>query len=139
MFEKGIDVQIAGKDYRFVFTTAAMKAVGLKFGGIKELGERMEVEKIGAIEDVCWLIALLANQGIMLATRNVNPSNPDLLSPELVELLTMPPEIESLTRDALKAIELGMEIEHTPIDEAVDVTLEEIRQKEKKSLDSPAT
>ena len=139
MFEKGIDVQIAGKDYRFVFTTAAMKAVGLKFGGITELGERMEAEKIGAIEDVCWLIALLANQGIMLETRNVSPNNPDLLSAELVELLTMPTEIESLTKEALKAIELGMEVEHTPIEGEVDVTLEEIRQKEKKSEDNPAT
>ena len=139
MFEKGIDVQIAGKDYRFVFTTAAMKAVGLKFGGVAELGERMDADKIGAIGDVCWLIALLANQGIMLETRNVSPNNPDLLSAELVELLTMPTEIESLTKEALKAIELGMEVEHTPVEGEVDVTLEEIRQKEKKSEDNPAT
>ena len=137
MFEKGVDVQISGQVYRLTFTTAAMKAVGKKFGGVAELGERL-ADKLGAIEDACWLIAILANQGTMLKTRNLSPDNPDLLSPELVELLTNPPEIEVLTQACIDAIELGMEIEHPQSDEAVDVTLEEIKQKEKKSEDSPA-
>lgn len=139
MFEKGVDVQIDGVTYSLIFTTAAMGAVGKKYGGVEEMGEAMQIDKSNAVEDICWLIALLANQGIMLKTRNTNPNNPELLTAELVGLLTMPLELtQVLSQAAIKAVELGMNIEHDAGDGPVDVTLEEIRKTEKKSEASPA-
>lgn len=138
MGENGVTVKIAGKEYRLVFTTAAMKQVGAKYGGIEQMGEKMDADRSAAIDDICWLVALLANQGIMIDTRNTNPNNPDLLNVDLVGLLTMPWEIESLSQAAIHAIELGMAMEHPAHSGPVDVVLEELRAEESKNVESAA-
>ena len=138
MGENGVTVTIAGKEYRLVFTTAAMKQVGAKYGGIEQMGEKMDSDKTAAIDDICWLVALLANQGIMLDTGNTKPDNPALLNADKVALLTMPWEIEALSQAAVRSIEVGMAMEHPAHSGPVDVVLEELRAEESKNGESAA-
>lgn len=126
--ENGVSIKIAGKAYRLVFTTAALKEVGKKYGGIEEMGEKMDANKTDALDDICWLVALLANQGIMIDSGNTRPDNPDLLTADKVALLTMPREIESLSQAAIESIKLAMETEHPANTGPVDVVLEEIEK-----------
>lgn len=126
--ENGVDIKIAGKAYRLVFTTAALKEVGKRYGGIEEMGEKMDADKIAALDDICWLVALLANQGIMLDTGITRLDNPDLLTADKVALMTMPREIESLSQAAIEAIKVAMETEHPADAGPVDVVLEEIEK-----------
>jgi hypothetical protein len=138
MSENGVEISIRSKAYRLVFTTAALKEIGKKYGGVEEMGAKMDADRIAAIDDVCWLVALLANQGIMLDTGITAPGNPDLLTADKVALLTMPWEIEGLSKAAIHAIELGMAMEHPASDGPVDVVLEELRREDKKKEDSLA-
>lgn len=128
MVENGVDIKIAGKQYHLVFTTAALKEVSKRYGGIAEMGDKMDADKTAAIDDICWLVALLANQGIMLSTGNTNPGNPDLLTADKIALLTMPREIELLSQAAVEAINIAMETEHQANTGPVDVVLEEIEK-----------
>lgn len=139
MFEKGVSVQIAGKPRRLVFNTYAMKEVGKRFGGVQEMAAKLDADKFESIDILCWLLAMLANQGTMIESGNLNPNNPDLLTADQVAVFTGPKEFEALSHSVTDAIRLGMEMEHKAGDNGpVDVVLEELAEEEKKSPARPA-
>ena len=129
MNEKGREVEINGKKYNLVYTSAAMLAILDKFGGVDRMADKCRESQEETARITPWLIALLANQGIMLETGNTNPNNPDLFTPELVALWTMPKEWYHLINECMGAIAIGNGTYHKAVDDGpVDVVLEEIEK-----------
>ena len=85
-------ITLAGKEYELVLTTRATKQIAGRYGGLANLGDKlMKSENFEmALEEIIWLIVLLANQSVQIH----NLLHPDdkhvLLTDEMVELLTTP-------------------------------------------------
>jgi len=75
-----------------VLTTKATKAIAGRYGGLENLGEKlMKTENFEmALEEVVWLITLLANQSIMIHNIRNRDDKKELLTEDEVELLTTP-------------------------------------------------
>ena len=95
-------ITIAGTEYELILTTRATKTIATRYGGLDSLGEKlMKSENFDqSLEEIVWLIALLANQSILIN----NLKNPDTqrepLTEDMVELLTTPLELASY-KDAI--------------------------------------
>lgn len=87
-------VKIGGVEYPLIFTTKATKEIAKRYGGLANLGETlMKNENFEmALDEVTWLIALLANQSILIHNLQNEDKKP-LLTEEAVELLTTPMEL----------------------------------------------
>ena len=95
MDERSSVITIGGKEYELLLTTKATKEIGKKYGGLSDLGDKlMKAENFEtAIDELIWLIALLANQPILIHNLKNPDDKKELLEPETVELLTTPYEI----------------------------------------------
>jgi hypothetical protein len=84
-----------GTEYELILTTKATKAIAGRYGGLENLGEKlMKAENFEAsLEEICWLIALLANQSILIYNLKNEDKPKDLLTEDEVELLTSPLEL----------------------------------------------
>ena len=88
-------ITVGGEEYPLIFTTLATKAIGERYGGLENLGEKlMKAENFAlALDEVNYLIVLLANQAILRYNFR-NPSDTkELLTTEFVELFTEPHEL----------------------------------------------
>ena len=93
--ERSATIKIGGEDYELILTTKATKAIAGRYGGLENLGERLlKAENFElALDEIIWLLTLLANQSIMVYNLK-NKSEPhELLTEEEVELLTSPLEL----------------------------------------------
>jgi len=109
MDERSVNIKIGGKEYELLLTTRATKEIAKKFGGLGNLGERLsKAENFEeAIDDLIWLIALLANQPILLHNlRNPGEKLPTITVDE-VELLTVPSDLAEYKDAILNALVLG--------------------------------
>lgn len=99
--ERSSLITIGGKEYRLILTTKATKEIAKRYGGLENLGEKlMKAENFEmALEEIVWLIALLANQSILINNR-LNGEKEELLTEDDVELLTSPHEL-STYKDAI--------------------------------------
>lgn len=88
--ERSANITIGGEDYELILTTKATKEIAGRYGGLENLGEKlMKSENFEmAIGEIVWLITLLANQSILIHNLKHKDSQRDLLTEELVELLT---------------------------------------------------
>ena len=92
MSERGALITIGGREYELLLTTKATKEIAGRYGGLDHLGDKlMKSENFEmALDEVIWLITLLANQSVLIH----NLKNPDdkktLLTEDEVELLTSP-------------------------------------------------
>ena len=95
MDERSTVITIGGKEYELLLTTKATKEIGKKYGGLSDLGDKlMKAENFEtAIDELIWLITLLANQPILIHNLQNPDDKKDLLEPEAVELFTTPYEI----------------------------------------------
>ncbi len=95
MNDRSAQITISGKEYELLLTTRATKQIGKRYGGLSDLGEKlMQAENFdAAIDELIWLITLLANQPIMIHNLKHPEDKKDLLEPETVELFTTPYEI----------------------------------------------
>ncbi|EEM0293726.1 hypothetical protein DFQ93_24020, partial [Salmonella enterica subsp. enterica serovar Typhimurium] len=86
--ERSSLITIGGKEYRLILTTKATKEIAKRYGGLENLGEKlMKAENFEmALEEIVWLIALLANQSILINNR-LNGEKEELLTEDDVELL----------------------------------------------------
>ncbi len=106
--DRSAKINIGGEEYELVLTTRATKEIAARFGGLESLGEKlMQSENFEqALEEICWLIALLANQSIMIHNLRNPHDKRELLAEEAVELLTSPLELaaykEAITEAMLK-------------------------------------
>ena len=95
MDERSSFITIGGTEYELLLTTKATKEIGKKYGGLSDLGDKlMKAENFeAAIDELIWLITLLANQPILSHTIKDPNNKRDLLEPETVDLLPTPLEI----------------------------------------------
>ncbi len=97
MDDRSAKINIGGAEYELVLTTRATKEIAGRFGGLENLGEKlMQSENFEmALAEIVWLIALLANQSIMIHNLRNPQEKRELLTEEAVELLTSPLELAS--------------------------------------------
>jgi hypothetical protein len=93
--ERSSVISIGGKEYELLLTTRATKEIGKKYGGLSDLGDKLlKAENFeAAIDELIWLITLLANQPILIHNAKNPQDKKDLLEHETVELFTTPFEI----------------------------------------------
>jgi hypothetical protein len=109
MFETDKTVKIRNKKYPLLFNVVALKLVGERYGGIKELGEKLQADEGKAIDEYAWILALLIGQGIAL--RNFeNGTSETAPGPEILAMLMMPrdlyeqqPVIVNVIKDAMNS------------------------------------
>lgn len=106
--ERKATITIGGKDYDLLLTTLATKQIGKRYGGLQNLGETlMNSEHIeDAIDEIVWLITLLANQPIMI--HNLwNEEKVPLLTEEVVFLMTSPYDLANYKNAIMEAMYKG--------------------------------
>jgi hypothetical protein len=76
-------------------TTRATKEIARRYGGLENLGEKLlKAEKFElALDEIIWLITLLANQSILVYNLKHKDAPQDTLTEDAVELLTSPLEL----------------------------------------------
>jgi hypothetical protein len=95
--ERSAVINIGGEQYELILTTKATKAIAGRYGGLENLGERlMKAENFElALDEIVWLLTLLANQSVLIYNLRHKEQPKDLLTEEEVELLTSPLELAS--------------------------------------------
>lgn len=90
--ERSTTINIGGADFKLILTTKATKAIAGRYGGLENLGAKlMKTENFEmALDEIVWLITLLANQSIMIHNIRNKDEKKELLTEEEVELLTTP-------------------------------------------------
>lgn len=118
--ERSTQITIDGRTYNLVLTTRATKEIGRRYGGLSELGDKLlKTENFEmALDEIVWLITLLANQGVGIHNLQ-HPDDPQpLLTEEGVELLTTPYDLadfkEAIFESMAKGAKRNVESEKDP-------------------------
>jgi len=100
---------IGGDEYELVLTTKATKEIAGRYGGLENLGEKlMKSENFEmAIGEIVWLITLLANQSTLIHNLKHKDSPRDLLTEDIVEILTVPADLASYKTAITEALYKG--------------------------------
>ena len=90
--ERSTTIQIGGTDFKLILTTKATKEIAGRYGGLENLGTKlMKTENFEmALDEIVWLITLLANQSILIHNIRNKEDKKELLTAEEVELFTTP-------------------------------------------------
>lgn len=88
-------ISIGGREFELILTTRATKEIAGRYGGLENLGEKlMRSENFEmALDELVWLITLLANQSVLIHNLRNPEDKQELLTHETVELLTSPLEL----------------------------------------------
>ena len=107
--ERSAAISIGGKKYELILTTRATKAIAGRYGGLENLGEKlMKSENFEmALDEIVWLITLLANQSILIRNLKNKNAPEDLLTEEEVELLTSPLDLAAYKNAMTEAMFKG--------------------------------
>jgi hypothetical protein len=95
--DRSATIEIGGTEFKLVLTTKATKEIAGRYGGLENLGEKlMKTENFEmALDEIVWLITLLANQSILIHNIRNKDKKKDLITEEEVELLTTPFDLAS--------------------------------------------
>ena len=107
--ERSAVITIGGKEYELVLTTRATKEIARRYGGLENLGEKlMKSENFEmALDEIVWLITLLANQSILIHNLKNKDAPQELLTEEDVELLTSPLDLAAYKNAITEAMFKG--------------------------------
>lgn len=107
--ERSANIMIGGEEYTLVLTTKATKEIAGRYGGLEDLGDKlMKSENFEmAIGEIVWLITLLANQAILIHNLKNKEQQRDLLTEEIVELLTVPADLATYKSAITEALYRG--------------------------------
>lgn len=107
--ERSANIMIGCEEYTLVLTTKATKEIAGRYGGLEDLGDRlMKSENFEmAIGEIVWLITLLANQAILIHNLKNKEQQRDLLTEEIVELLTVPADLATYKSAITEALYRG--------------------------------
>lgn len=107
--ERSAVITINGVEYQLVLTTRATKELAARYGGLENLGDKlMKSEKFEeVIGEIVWIIVLLANQGIMIHNIKNPKSKKELLTEEMLELLTSPLDLAEFKDAIMQAMTKG--------------------------------
>ncbi len=107
--ERTAVIKIGGTEYELVLTTKATKEIAGRYGGLENLGDKlMKNENFEmAIEEIVWLITLLANQSILIYNLKHRDDPKEELTAEEVELLTVPSDLADYKSAITEALYKG--------------------------------
>lgn len=102
-------INVGGEDYELLLTTRATKEIAGRYGGLENLGDHlMKSENFEmAIGEIVWLISLLANQSILVHNLKHKDAPKELLTEEMVELLTVPADLATYKSAIMEALLKG--------------------------------
>ena len=110
-------ITLGGQEYELMLTTLATKSIARRYGGLENLGEKLAGSEHfeDALDEIVWLITLLANQSILIYNL-WNETKKPLLTEEAVELLTSPYDLAAYKTAIMTAMYKGAkrEIESEP-------------------------
>ena len=108
--ERSANVNIGGEEFELLLTTKATKEIAKRYGGLEDLGDKlMKSENFEmALDEVFWLITLLANQPILIHNLRNKDDIKELLTIDAVELLTSPFELADYKEAITKAMFNGV-------------------------------
>ena len=107
--ERTAVITIGEEEYTLLLTTKATKEIAGRYGGLENLGEKlMKSENFEmAIGEIVWLITLLANQAILIHNLKHKDDPKELLTEDMVELLTVPAELATYKTAITEALYNG--------------------------------
>ena len=107
--ERSANINIGGDEYTLLLTTKATKDIAGRYGGLENLGDHlMKSENFEmAIGEIVWLISLLANQSILVHNLKHKDAPKELLTEEMVELLTVPADLATYKSAIMEALLKG--------------------------------
>lgn len=108
-YERSTGITIGGVEYEMLLTTKATKEIAKRYGGLSNLGEKlMKSENFEmALDEIVWLITLLANQSVLIHNLQNSKAKRDLLTEDTVELLTSPLELANYKNSIMEAMLRG--------------------------------
>lgn len=118
--ERTANINIGGEEYTLLLTTKATKEIAGRYGGLENLGDKlMKSENFEmALGEIVWLITLLANQFILVHNLKNKENQKELLTEEVVELLTTPIDLAdykaAITEALYKGTKRNIESESDP-------------------------
>ena len=97
-------ITIGGVEHKLILTTKATKDITKRYGGLEKLGDKLlkNATMEESLGEVIWLIALLANQEILIHNLQHRDEPKPLLTEDEIELLTNPYELAEY-KDAIMA------------------------------------
>ncbi|NLD81174.1 MAG: hypothetical protein GX642_08420 [Smithella sp.] len=102
-------INIGGTDFTLILTTKATKEIAKRYGGLENLGEKlMKTENFEmALDEIVWLITLLANQSILVHNLKHPEEKHEVLTEDQVELLTSPVDLATYKDAIMEAMLKG--------------------------------
>ena len=123
--ERTAVITIGDEEYTLLLTTKATKEIAGRYGGLENLGEKlMKSENFEmAIGEIVWLITLLANQSILVHNLKDKEHPKELLTEDVVELLTTPLDLvgyktaitEALYKGTKRNVESEKDSKNAPV------------------------
>ena len=109
MNDRSATITIGGQEFELLLTTRATKEIAAHYGGLENLGEKlMKSENFEmALDEIVWLITLLANQPILIHNLRDPADKLELLTTEVVELLTSPYDLAAYKNAIMEAMSKG--------------------------------
>ena len=107
--ERTAVITIGDEEYTLLLTTKATKEIAGRYGGLENLGEKlMKSENFEmAIGEIVWLITLLTNQSILVHNLKNKEHPKELLTEDVVELLTTPLDLAGYKTAITEALYKG--------------------------------
>ena len=107
--ERSANIKLGDTEYQLVLTTLATKSIARRYGGLENLGEKLaNTEHFeDALDEIVWLITLLANQSIMIYNLWHSEDKKPLLREEMVEVLTSPYDLAEYKNAIMVAMYKG--------------------------------
>lgn len=107
--ERTATITIGDEEYTLLLTTKATREIAGRYGGLENLGEKlMKSENFEmAIGEIVWLITLLANQSILVYNLKNKDKPKEILTEDMVELLTTPLDLASYKTAITEALYKG--------------------------------
>lgn len=106
--ERSAVIKIGDTEYELILTTRATKEISKRYGGLSKLGDKLAKSENFelALEEIIWLITVLANQSILIYNLE-NDDKKELLTEDKVELLTSPYDLAGFKEAITEALYKG--------------------------------
>jgi hypothetical protein len=105
--ERTAVINIGDEEYTLLLTTKATKEIAGRYGGLENLGEKLMKSENFEIGEIVWLITLLANQSILIHNLKDKEHPKELLTEDVVELLTTPLDLAGYKTAITEALYKG--------------------------------
>jgi len=102
-------ITVGGETFELILSTRATKEIAKRYGGLEDLGDKLlKSENFEmALDEIIWLVVLLANQSILIYNLRHKETPRELLTEDEVELLTTPLELASYKASITEAMFKG--------------------------------